>query len=103
MNKKWTSAVAVVLPSLLAIPAYAADTHSQVSSAATLSEQDIAELKQKLIQLNQQIKLQQQTINQMAQQVLKQEALIRQSTTPTSSQQTAPPQVAPNHCGTGQR
>ncbi|MCL1113458.1 transporter [Shewanella basaltis] len=94
MNKKWTSAVAVVLPSLLAIPAYAADTHSQVSSAATLSEQDIAELKQKLIQLNQQIKLQQQTINQMAQQVLKQEALIRQTTTPTSSQQTAPPQVA---------
>ncbi len=81
MNKKWTSAVAMVLPSLLAIPAHAADTHSQPepASQSTLSEQDIAELKQKLILLNQQIKLQQQTINQMAQQVLKQEALINQT------------------------
>ena len=94
MNKKWTSAAAVILPSLLAMPAYAADTHSQPASLSTLSEQDIAELKQKLIQLNQQIKLQQQTINQMAQQVLKQEALIRQTTTTevaSSTPQTTPP------------
>ncbi|GGB54294.1 transporter [Shewanella inventionis] len=94
MNKKWTSAVAVVLPSLVAIPAYAADTHSQPASVSTLSDQDIAELKQKLIQLNQQIKLQQQTINQMAQQVLKQEALLRQTQSTdvaTTTPQTAPP------------
>ncbi|MEH6733584.1 MAG: transporter [Shewanella sp.] len=81
MNKKWTSAVAVILPGILAVPAYAADTDPQPALETTLSEQDIAVLKQKLIQLNQQIKLQQQTINQMAQQVLKQEALNRQAST----------------------
>jgi len=103
MNNKWTSAVAVILPGILAVPAYSADTDPQPASESTLSEQDIAVLKQKLIQLNQQIKLQQQTINQMAQQVLKQEALNRQASTKdvTSTQQpvsastpsSAPPSV----------
>tara|TARA_R110002033_G_scaffold171098_1_gene216039 strand:- start:87 stop:1415 length:1329 start_codon:yes stop_codon:yes gene_type:complete len=89
MNNKWTSAVAVILPGILAVPAYSADTDPQPALESTLSEQDIAVLKQKLIQLNQQIKLQQQTINQMAQQVLKQEALNRQASTKdvTSTQQ----------------
>ncbi|MFK3975822.1 transporter [Shewanella vesiculosa] len=89
MNNKWTSAVAVILPGILAVPAYSADTDPQPALEPTLSEQDIAVLKQKLIQLNQQIKLQQQTINQMAQQVLKQEALNRQASTKdvTSTQQ----------------
>jgi hypothetical protein len=93
MNKKWTSAIAVILPAILAVPAYAADTHPQPVSPSTLSEQDIAALKQKLIQLNQQIKLQQQAINQMAQQVLKQEALSRQAsnTNVTSTTQQTPP------------
>ncbi|MBB1319092.1 transporter [Shewanella sp. SR43-4] len=73
----------------MAVPAYSADTDPQPALESTLSEQDIAVLKQKLIQLNQQIKLQQQTINQMAQQVLKQEALNRQASTKdvTSTQQ----------------
>ncbi|WP_220492681.1 transporter [Shewanella sp. SG41-3] len=103
MNNKWTSAVAVILPGILAVPAYSADTDPQPALESTLSEQDIAVLKQKLIQLNQQIKLQQQTINQMAQQVLKQEALNRQASTKdvTSTQQpvsastpsSAPPSV----------
>ncbi|WP_273058343.1 MULTISPECIES: transporter [Shewanella] len=103
MNNKWTSAVAVILPGILAVPAYSADTDPQPASESPLSEQDIAVLKQKLIQLNQQIKLQQQTINQMAQQVLKQEALNRQASTKdvTSTQQpvsastpsSAPPSV----------
>tara|TARA_R110001583_G_scaffold69131_3_gene196256 strand:+ start:2483 stop:3811 length:1329 start_codon:yes stop_codon:yes gene_type:complete len=89
MNNKWTSAVAVILPGILAVPAYSADTDPQPALESTLSEQDIAVLKQKLIQLNQQIKLQQQTINQMAQQVLKQEALNRQASRKdvTSTQQ----------------
>ncbi|MBB1475729.1 transporter [Shewanella sp. SG41-3] len=87
----------------MAVPAYSADTDPQPALESTLSEQDIAVLKQKLIQLNQQIKLQQQTINQMAQQVLKQEALNRQASTKdvTSTQQpvsastpsSAPPSV----------
>ncbi|WP_220492590.1 transporter [Shewanella sp. SR43-8] len=103
MNNKWTSAVAVILPGILAVPAYSADTDPQPALESTLSEQDIAVLKQKLIQLNQQIKLQQQTINQMAQQVLKQEALNRQASRKdvTSTQQpvsastpsSAPPSV----------
>ncbi|MBB1322960.1 transporter [Shewanella sp. SR43-8] len=87
----------------MAVPAYSADTDPQPALESTLSEQDIAVLKQKLIQLNQQIKLQQQTINQMAQQVLKQEALNRQASRKdvTSTQQpvsastpsSAPPSV----------
>jgi hypothetical protein len=99
MNKKWTSAVAVILPGILAVPAYAADTDPQPALETTLSEQDIAVLKQKLIQLNQQIKLQQQTINQMAQQVLKQEALNRQASTKdlaSTTKQPSTPSSAPS-------
>jgi len=29
MNNKWTSAVAVILPGILAVPAYSADTDPQ--------------------------------------------------------------------------
>jgi len=83
MNKKWTSAIAVILLGVLAVPAFAADTLPQPAPQSTLSEQEITELKQKLILLNQQIKVQQQSINQMAQQVLKQEALIRQDASTT--------------------
>ncbi|UJF21779.1 hypothetical protein [Shewanella sp. OMA3-2] len=81
MNNKWHSVIAVLLPGILAIPAYAEDTGSELVSQSALSEQEFAKLKQKLIYLNQQIKLQQQTINQMAQQVLRQEALSRQANT----------------------
>ncbi|WP_175405835.1 transporter [Shewanella sp. MEBiC00475] len=99
MNKKWTSAVAVILPGILAVPVYAADIDPQPALQSTLSEQDIAALKQKLIQLNKQIKLQQQTINQMAQQVLKQEALNRQASNKdvalTTQQPASTPSSAP--------
>ncbi|WP_434952921.1 transporter [Shewanella sp. HL-SH4] len=90
MNNKWTSVIAVILPGILAVPAYAADTGSELASQPALSEQDYTKLKQKLIYLNQQIKLQQQTINQMAQQVLKQEALSRQDNTANVAATTQP-------------
>jgi hypothetical protein len=86
MNKKSTSVTLALLSGMLVIPAAFAEIDPQESSSQrgkansqTMSEQEIVALKQKLILLNNQLKAQQQAINQMAQQVLKQEASIVQA------------------------
>jgi hypothetical protein len=88
MNKKCTSVTAALLSGMLVLPAAFAEIDPQKSTtqrgqanSQTMSEQEIVALKQKLILLNNQLKAQQQAINQMAQQVLKQEASIVQRST----------------------
>ncbi|MBB1268896.1 transporter [Shewanella sp. SR44-3] len=90
MNIKWTSATAALLPGMLVLHTVAAETQTKTSEPASqrqtqteqqllnqTSGQELNALKQKLIILNKQLKIQQQTINQMAQQVLKQEAYLQ--------------------------
>ncbi|CAM4377699.1 transporter [Shewanella denitrificans] len=99
MNMKWTSVTVVLLPGMLVIQSAVAETltqknqlpETQVSQQAKsqISEQELNALKQKLIILNKQLKSQQQAINQMAQQVLKQEAQLQSGSKPQQTRETA--------------
>jgi hypothetical protein len=103
MNMKWTSATVALLPGMLVIHSAVAETltqknqlpETQVSqqTKSQISEQELNALKQKLIILNKQLKSQQQAINQMAQQVLKQEAQLQSG---SQAQQTRETAVASN-------
>jgi hypothetical protein len=99
MNMKWTSATVALLPGMLIMHSAVAETLTQPNQEqaqagqrpiSQISVQEINGLKQKLIILNKQLKNQQQIINQMAQQVLKQEAYLQSSSEGQQARQPSP-------------
>ncbi|WP_108944571.1 hypothetical protein [Shewanella halifaxensis] len=98
MDFKWTKVALLVSISSMPLIAFATDAN-QVQQGQMTEAEELQLLKKQLILLNQQLQMQQQAINQMAQKVLAKEAKLKQAA-PTSTAQptnTPPPEkVASN-------
>lgn len=98
MDFKWTKVALLVSISSMPLIVFTADAN-QVQQRQMTEAEELQLLKKQLILLNQQLQMQQQAINQMAQKVLAKEAKLQQAA-PTSTAQSAntppPEKVASN-------